>query len=277
METPKVVSREYKFMLQAARFEGDEEKLRRTAREFWQEFRRAIDSVVIDTDGDLDAIEKTRLIRFYDTPSHHLNNNGYIFRERRDESSGDREVTLKFRHPDRYLAQTRGLETGTDQVTAKFEEDIKPPFQTLYSFSSKQKISANKTLNRLNDLGRLYPGLPKKLDQYDKEEIIRPVGNFTAIERVVTGADFQVDANPKVEAECALIAWYEAEGSVWQPVVLEFSFRYGDGSGNYAEDGAKRAYDAFLALQSKQLSDWADPASRTKTAYVYSLAQPPSG
>lgn len=156
---------------------------------------------------------------------------------------------------------------------AKFEEDIKPPFQTLYSFSTNVKISVNKKLNRMNDPARLYPGLAKRLDQYDKGEGIRPVGNLTAKEIVVTGAAFQVGESPKVEAECALIVWYQDVSDTLIPVVVEFSFRCGDGSGNYSGDCAKRAYDAFLMLQSKELSNWVDVASRTKTAYVYSLDQ----
>jgi hypothetical protein len=125
----------------------------------------------------------------------------------------------------------------------------------------------------MNDLARFYPGLAGKLKPYDKKEIIRPVGNFTALERVVAGADFQVDENPKVEAHCALISWYKAGRSARQPAVMDFSFRYDDENGNYSGDAAKRAYDAFLVLQSKQLSDWVDPALRTKTAYIYGLSQ----
>lgn len=264
-------------MLRTARFRGDEEHLRRAAREFWQDLRRVIAPVVIDTDGDLDDIQKARFIRFHDTAGHLLHKNGYILRERWDESSGDREVTLKFRHLDRYLAQERGIASGgAGHGTTKFEEDIKSPFQILYSFSTKQKISATETLNRMNDPGRLYPTLPKKLDQYDKEEPIRPIGNFTAREVVIAGADFQVDEKPKVEAECALIAWYDAQSSVRQPAAVEFSFRYGDERENYSGDGAKRAYAAFSILQGKKLSNWVDPAPKTKTAYVYGLAQSPS-
>src|SRR5262245_37834831 len=123
MPKPTVVSREYKVMLRAARFRGDEEALRRTTRAFWLEFRRAIGPVVIDSDGELDSIEKARLILFYDTAGHLLNENGYIFRERRGEPPGDREVTLKFRHPDGYVAQDRHVGMGNAGGATKFEED----------------------------------------------------------------------------------------------------------------------------------------------------------
>jgi hypothetical protein len=274
MARPFITSREYKVMLRARRFRGDEEALRRATMEFWREFRRTIGPFVINSGGDLDKIEKTRLIVFHDTADHLLYRNGYIFRERRGEAAGRREVTLKFRHPDGYLAQDRQMAPGgAGRGTTKFEEDIKLPFEILYSVSTSLKISANKNLNRLNDPGKLYPWLPKKLSQYDKTEVIRPVGNLVAKEVVMTGAEFQIDESPRVKAECALIVWYEVDRNTSEPAVVEFSYRYGDRKGNYSGDCARRAYDVFLTLQSKTLSNWVDAESRTKTAYVYSLGQ----
>jgi hypothetical protein len=98
------------------------------------------------------------------------------------------------------------------------------------------------------------------------------VGDFTARELVLTGADFQIGKEPKIEAECALIVWDDVAGSAQQPVVVEYSFRYGDKNEHYAGEVAKRAYDAFLLLQSEALAGWVDSASFTKTAYVYSRA-----
>lgn len=272
MANPKVISREYKIMLRAERFSGDEAARCRTANRFWAEFRRAVSPVVINTRGELDDIGKARFIVFYDTASHRLNTNGYLFRERSDEPGGDREVTLKFRHPDGYLVQDRDMATGAaGRGDTKLEQDIKDPFQVLYSFSTKVMVSANKKLNRMDDPGRLFPGLSKKLDQYDKAEVIRPVGNFTAKEVVLSGPEFQVDERPIMHAKCGLIVWDKTDSDASKPCAVEFSFRYGDKSGDYSGDCAKRAYDAFLTLQ--KLSDWVDATSSTKTAYVYSLDQ----
>jgi hypothetical protein len=55
------------------------------------------------------------------------------------------------------------------------------------------------------------------LDQYDKSEVIRPVGNLTAKEIVVTGAEFQVGESPILEAECALVVWYKAMSNTLIP------------------------------------------------------------
>jgi hypothetical protein len=273
MRQAKVIGREYKIMLHASRFAGTEDDLRQHAQRFWHTFRQTIRQVVLDTDGDLDNIDKQRLIRFYDTPGHRLRQHDYICRERRDERSGDREVMLKFRHPDRYVAQDRELDTPSGSHSeSKFEADIKRPFQPLYSLSTKQQLAPTRHLNTMRDLGRLYPGLPQTLDVYNEAEAITVVGHFTARELVLTGADFQIGKGPKIEAECALIVWYDVAGSAQQPVVVEYSFRYGDKDEQYEGEVAKRAYDAFQLLQSEALAGWVDNAASTKTAYVYSRA-----
>jgi hypothetical protein len=275
-----VTSREYKIMLRPERFAGEEKRLRKKAKKFWRDFEREIRPVVVDTDGDLDKMAKRREIRFYDTPSRRLFKNSYVFRERVDES-GKREVTLKFRHPDRYLAQARDLNArASDGGTIKFEEDIKPEFQVLYSFSGKQIVRSGKKLNRMDDPAGLYPDLAKRLDEFDEREPIRVVGEtktasgrvpFTANEVVLEGADFRIAASPKVEAECGLIVWYDRNGDPTLPVVVEFSFRYGNRREAFGGEAAKRAFDVFRMLQGKALAKWVDRKSKTKTAYVYGL------
>jgi hypothetical protein len=193
-----VISREYKLMLRAHLFTGAEDELLWKAGAFWRAFTQALREVVFDTDGDLDKIVKRRLIRFYDTKEHCLRKNDYIFRERVDMISGDREVTLKFRHSDRYVARARNMAAVDGKRSkAKFEEDIKPPYQSLYSYSTTQPIADDKKLNQMNDPGRLYPGLPEQLHTYDEDEAITVVGALTARERVLTGADFQIGKESK--------------------------------------------------------------------------------
>ena len=270
MAQEPVVSREYKLMLRAPLFTGAEDELLRKAGAFWGAFTQAIGAIVLDTDGALDTITKRRCIRFYDTPGQRLRQHDYIFRERGDPGSGDREVTLKFRHPDRYVAQDRNMAAEGQRSKAKFEEDWKPPCQALYSYSTTQPIGQGKHLNRMNDPGRLYPGLPEQLHPYNAEEALTVVGALTVRELVVTGGDFQIGQEPKVEAECALIAWYDAQGDAQLPKVVEFSFRYGSNEETYAGVVAQCAYDVFQILQGEALARWVDPTSQTKTAYVYS-------
>ena len=268
--TQNVGSREYKVMLRKEKFVGSKDDLLKQAGKFWKAFQDSIEDLVLDTDGSLDKITKQRKIRFYDTADLRLRNNDYIFRERVDLKKNKREVTLKFRHRDRYIAQDRNMDAAdVKEGESKFEEDIKLPFIKLYSFSTKQPISDDKSLNKLNDPGKLYPDLKKQLKSYQGSESIEVVGDFTAKEVVIEGADFQIGKKPKLEAECALIAWYNDAGKKDRPVVVEFSFKYENKKEEYDGEVAQRAYDVFSQLLKGKLADWVDSEGPTKTAYVY--------
>ncbi|GJL83504.1 MAG: hypothetical protein DHS20C01_31380 [marine bacterium B5-7] len=265
----KVVSREYKMMLKKEHFVGSPDDLVKRAKDFWSAFKDSIQGFVFDTDSNLEKIEKQRILRFYDCVDHRLHKNDYVFRERVDLNTEDREVTLKFRHPDRYISQARDMAAGVKDGKTKFEEDIKVPFIKLYSFSTKQQISEGKSLNKLNDPGELYPDLQKRLKSYEADEPINIVGNFTAREVIVSGAEFQIKKNPRVEAECALIAWYEQARDEDSPVVVEFSFRYKNEREEFDGEAAQRAYDVF-GNSTDMLAEWIDSEGLTKTAFVYS-------
>lgn len=268
-KTEKVISREYKIMLQASRFNGNEAQAIQIASQFWQDFANTIQDLVLAVDGDLTTVDKRRTIRFYDTATEYLRQSDYVFRERCNVDTGDREVTLKFRHPDRYLAQDRNMEADqTDKSKTKFEEDIKPPFIKLYSFSTKQPVAADYSLASVRDSLQLYPGLKEELDADQAEAELRVVGEFTAYELVLEGGRFQVRREPREDAEAALVLWYDEGARDETPVVAEFSYKYEDPEEQYSAKAAKRAYQVFEALQG--MTDWIDPASQTKTAYVYS-------
>ena len=99
----KVNSREYKIMLRPEKFPGGEEQVLRGAADFWRDANKVLGPAVLGAMGDLDKVQEHRTIRFFDTSTERLNRNAYIFRERADSNGKTREVTLKFRHPDRYV------------------------------------------------------------------------------------------------------------------------------------------------------------------------------
>ena len=74
-----------------------------------------------------------------------------------------------------------------------------------------------------------------------------------------------------MEAECALIVWYDDAGEEDRPVVVEFSFRYANEQEEFDGKAAQRAYDVFGRLKNL-LADWIDSQGPTKTAYFYSRA-----
>ena len=268
MKRRRVVSREYKVMLRPAKFGGLETQLLGTAREFWRDFSRVSAGVVLDGRGTLENIEKRRLIVFLDTRAQHLKDGGYIFRVRRALKSGRPEVTLKFRHQDRFVAESRRMKSRRANASTKFEEDIKAPFVSLYSFSASGKVDKKGIPSNLDDVSRLFPDLTKRLGDVEGTHAVSEVNGFTASELVITGAHLRIGSSPKTEAECALIVWYDHKGSPTEPVAVEFSYRYGDAGGQYGGRTARRAFDVFQALQS-DLQTWVDPNPRTKTAFVF--------
>jgi hypothetical protein len=163
------------------------------------------------------------------------------------------------------------MRADPDLGKTKFEEDIKAPFVTLYSFSTTRGIEDSEKLNRMKDLAKLFPDLPRKLNSYEEDERIEVVNGFCAKELVIGGAGFQIGRKPRIDSECALILWYDHEGDEEKAVVEEFSFRYGNKDGKYKQDSAYRGYHVFEILQ-QNLTLWVDKDSKTKTAFFYESA-----
>jgi hypothetical protein len=262
-----VQSREYKVMLRPEGFSGDEPAMRKSASAFWRDFRAHIADVVIEAEGELEKINTQRLITFFDTSKQLLNRGSYIVRERVDLESGVRQVTLKFRHADRFLAQDRTIEPSDPKgARTKFEEDIKAPFLSLYSFSTT--VPLEKGPRDLGDLVRQFPDIAERVEDFQKSQPLAAVNGFTARELVIEGGTIKIGKHPKVEAECALIVWYDRAGRKDMPVAVEFSYRYGDDNEVYDGAAAGRAFATFTVLQT-QLSKWVAPEGRTKTAFVF--------
>ncbi len=256
-------------MLRPARFAGDEKALLKAADALWRDLTRSVADVVLDTSGRLDRVETRRLIRFHDTRRHHLNQAGYVYRERRDLTSGDCEATLKFRHPDRYVAEHRDMGANPPRdARTKFEEDIKAPFVSLYSFSTTVPVDPAKAFRALRDATRLFPDVPQRIGKVRDDEALGVVNGFTAHERVLVGASLTIGKTPRVKADCALIVWHDHDRRTATPVAVELSFRYGDKKERYGGVMVGRAFAAFQRIQAR-LGTWVDPRPVTKTAFVY--------
>jgi hypothetical protein len=269
MEPQRVVSREYKVMLRPRLFSGAEDAALATAHALWLDVGKNIGAVVVGADGDLSRIKARRLITFFDTRARGLDEAHYIFRERRATDGSQREVTLKFRHPDRFFAQARDLKARSAAAAkTKFEEDIKGPFVSLHSFSTTVAITDQAKFARLGDVMELFPDLDERLPGADKKEPLRAVNDFTAREVVIDGAHAQMGKTPKVDAEWALIVWYDEHGKSKTPIAVELSFRYGDKSEDYSGGLTRRASEVFGIIQTR-LKRWVDPKPRTKTAVAF--------
>jgi hypothetical protein len=268
MKRQNVESREYKIMLRSTRFKGDAGALADRANDFFGELAHLAAPLTPGTEGRFEDDGKRRRVTFWDTGKQHLNEAGYICRHRENLENGSREVTLKFRHYDRHVSQDRNMTARGERAKTKFEEDIKKPFVSLYSFSTTVPVEDERPFRRLEDVARLFPGIEAGIRRHDRNERVAMVNDFTARELVLEGAKIKLAKMPKVHAGCALIVWYRGDRDSSQPVAVEFSFRYGDKDERYGGEPAARAFAVFAALQ-RDLDHWLSKTTLTKTALVY--------
>jgi hypothetical protein len=262
-----VKSREYKVMLLPEAFAGSEHELGRTTDRFWAQVVEAVEQHDIPSKGRFDEVKAHRRIKFFDTEAHGLNAARYVFRERIDVDTGAREVTLKFRHPDRYVAADRDMGAKVDgEVETKFEEDIKPPFVSVFSYSTSVPVDSDADFSKVDDVVELFPGLRGELRK-DVDGKLRVVHEFCARELVLVGA-FLLLGRRDIEAKCAMVFWHDAQANESTPVCVEFSFKYGDDDEDYQGTVTRDAHDVLQTLNS-ELKDWVHPDPTTKTALLY--------
>ena len=106
------------------------------------------------------------------------------------------------------------------------------------------------------------------IGQFDKHEKLQIVNGLAVRELVIKGGEILICETPQLMAECALIVWYDLKRIDTGPLIVEFSFRYGDKKGKYQRESANNAYDLFLNVQEKMTS-WLDPDANTKTGFLF--------
>lgn len=260
-------SREYKVMLLPEPFGGTETEVRDAATRFWAEVSQALEPLEIPTTGAFDTVKAHRRIRFLDTAEFTFNSQRYVFRERINVDNGERQVTLKYRHADRYVASDRDMDAKTkDKSETKFEEDVKPPFVSVFSHSTSVEIDPDDEIDSVNDVLELFPGLADELRVGDDTELT-VVRTFCARELVLVGASVLLGKRD-IEAECAMVVWHDDDLVETPPVCVEFSFKYGDDDEDYRGTVTRDAHDVLQVLND-QLAEWVHPKPVTKTAFVY--------
>jgi len=264
-----VISREYKIVLDASHFKGGETGLLMNAQKFWVELTKSVHPAGALAQGNLNAVKKRRRICFYDTPDHVFFQHQHILRERVAEKGGKRELTLKCRHPDRYFAQSSDLRSRHIRSREmKFEEDIKAPFIQLYSHSMTGLLSGRVALEKINHIVRLFPGLSPIIAGHKLNETLVQV-NKEKINELVIGEGFlQLGRSGESVAECALIAWYGSQGTNEDPLMIEYSFRYGNKKERYDGQTTMTAFNVFSLMREKMIT-WLAKENETKTGWIY--------
>ena len=260
---PDVTSREYKLMLDANQFNYDTEA--NNVKDFLDDAETEIENSISRNVIGNEYHAKTRDVKFYDTEGTcELNTRGYSFRERIENT--DSEVTLKFRSPDRYISDFKDLSAISSQAETKLEADVgvssTSTFKVVYGHSTKAPNTRN--INRMDDINDQFPGFS---DDYDLDDSLTLdlVGDLTVREHVYKGRVIDLG---QYDAEISVTLWYNGMPSGSQaPVVAEVSFKYEDNSADYTKKVVNRAKTAFESLQS--LTSWTNPASKTKTRFVY--------
>ena len=192
-----------------------------------------------------------------------------MLRERLDIDDGHadsstREVTLKLRTPDLFLAAGTPLAAANHEADDKLEEDIgvllvrtkdrtgeertavaePPSMRSLFSRTVSQPLAAEVTLTSLDDLVDLYPGLDDLDISGEGGDLVQ--GQLIR-EWVFEGAE--VDLGENLDAEFALTLWFLAGTSNSAPSIAEISFKYKTKDGNVAPEAARRAMTLFLAIR----------------------------
>ncbi|MFZ0327248.1 MAG: hypothetical protein WAL66_08105 [Nitrososphaeraceae archaeon] len=169
-----LTSREFKIMLNTNRFMDRKKGIK--------EISTIIESLIEKQDGkfNADGEEKERRTWYLDTNTYELYcNNNFLLRIRKEKISEEYDVTLKCRHPDRYVSASHDLSSSVKGIEIKFEEDIITPFISKFSLSASLKGEQKPHFNTIKDLVSVFPGLDLRIDA---DESLSKVNNFEAIE-----------------------------------------------------------------------------------------------
>lgn len=262
---PDVTSREYKLLLDPNNFTYATESSK--VDDYFDDLVTAVEAAISrDVTGSL-SLDTTRTVKFYDKSSScDLKSLGYIFRDRIE--SGNSEVTLKFRSPDRYISDFEDLSASSNQAETKLEADIgvkgTNTFNVVYSHSTTAPNT--RTINEFADINYHFPGFDSDYGFSDNTPLSL-VGNLSINERVYKGGEIDLGS---IDAEVSVTLWYTSSSpsSATHPAIVEVSFKYEDSSADYTKAVVNRAKTSFEALQG--LTAWNSTSSTTKTEFVYS-------
>ena len=229
---------------------------------------------------------KYRRTYYLDTVNYKLRSKNFFLRVRKDKKSGKYSTTLKCRHPDRYISSVYDL-SGPTNHNIKFEEDIIAPHISKFSMSATINSDQEPSLNNLEDLSKIFPGLIK----YDLNEgKLEKVNNFEAKEISVELGKISYDyKNGKKndnenEIKTALNLWYLPKKENI-PLIVEFTYDYS--AINKRKEGknindklkppieefrislVRNTYEFYNSLQKTKVVDLKSSKTKTEFAYQY--------
>jgi hypothetical protein len=224
-----------------------------------------------------DIDEKECRVWYLDTKRHELNRNHNFFLRIREERNRY-DITLKCRHPDRYISASYDLSHPSKRSRlkfkdSKFEEDITTPFQSKFSSQAKFEDHKNPELNTLQDILSIYPELTSL--RIPPGEKLKKVNKFEAVEISYKLGDIVFADGNKVVSEMSM--WFTPDKNK-NPVIVELDFDC-NAKGIAESDQIsleefepsliKNLNNLYSSLQRESIVDLA--ISRTKTEFAYKL------
>ena len=223
-----------------------------------------------------DSKDKKRKVWYIDTKRHDIKDNNFLLRIR-EEKVDEYIITLKNRHPDRYLAALYDLSEplSKDNVILdefKFEEDIMPKFVSKFSASADLQTNEKPKFDTYQDILSLYPHLNDlgissaeklvKVNEFEVKEVSYDVG------KIKFGDD-----NDRAKVQLSL--WYLSSKS---PIIVEFDIdldaKISSFDGSNTLEGFSSSlvigiHKLYMSLQSEEIVDNSSPSTKTDYAYRY--------
>lgn len=288
----KLDAREYKLLLDPSKFPKPLSK--DSANDFWH--RALVPIIAARLDKRDDGSERfakefdtpiERLVRFWDTADCALTKAEFALRSRVEARGGEpmsdkREITLKLRMADYFVAGGTDLPGADGEAETKFEEDIAPlevkpvdpassvVFPTKYSIRSRYSLSTKQSREwkegsrNVANLRHLYPTLADLLGWPATAPQEALVGGPKVREFVAKGAEVRLAEN--VAGRFSLTFWH-IEPFAGPPAVAEVSFKCETIDGEMPVKAARRALDLFIGFQA-ELGDYVNTDHSSKTAMV---------
>ena len=281
-------SREFKLILKPKIFQDLNEGIKKV--------QKIIDKEVKILNGkfkpDSDLKQKFRRTYYLDTLNFRLKSKNFFLRVREDKESDKYDITLKCRHPDRYISASYDLSSSMKKSTIKFEEDIIAPHVSKFSTSVNFEENQEPEINNLEMLKTIFPGLNtqdlgngvlEKVNNFDAKEISVKLGKIS----YNNNKDGE-DDDDEDEIKTFLNLWYSPKNNKGKPVIVEFTYDYAaikkKEGGNKQNKGKKEkilieefpfslirnTYQFYNSLQDRnKIVDLKSSKTKTEFAYKY--------
>ncbi len=277
-------SREFKLILKPEIF--------RNLNEGVKKIQKIIDSKVDNLNGkfkpDIDIKPKYRRTYYLDTVNYKLRSKNFFLRVREDKESKKYTITLKCRHPDRYISAAYDLSGPNHKI--KFEEDIIAPHVSKFSISAEFNDDEEPEINNLEDLIKIFPGLRKydlgegrleKVNKFEAKEISVELGKISYSDKNGEGYDNEI--------KTFLNFWYLPKPKKEKmPLIVEFTYDYSAINKKEEEEKNKsnkvkisieefplfvvrNTYELYSSLQDTKVVDLKSSKTKTEFAYQYKL------